>query len=220
MTRKSRRVLSAIIIVIAIGLVAVVVFGRLLTAEDTWLCENGTWVKHGNPDSAAPATGCGDTNTNTNQTKTNETITTYQGCVDAGYPVQESYPPKCSVPGGTTFTQDIGNELEKADVIVLDTPRPNATITSPLSMSGQARGSWFFEAEFPVTLLDADGNLVAHTTARASSDWMTTDFVPFTSELTFDTPDTDTGSLILSKENPSGLPELSDELVVPVTFGD
>ncbi|EKD99470.1 MAG: hypothetical protein ACD_22C00253G0012 [uncultured bacterium] len=27
--------------------------------EDTWVCENGSWVKHGNPDSRAPTTVCG-----------------------------------------------------------------------------------------------------------------------------------------------------------------
>jgi cell wall-associated NlpC family hydrolase len=26
--------------------------------EDTWLCQNGTWVKHGNPSAAMPTSGC------------------------------------------------------------------------------------------------------------------------------------------------------------------
>lgn len=28
--------------------------------EDTWLCENGQWVKHGNPSSEKPTEGCGE----------------------------------------------------------------------------------------------------------------------------------------------------------------
>lgn len=29
-------------------------------AEDNWLCQNGQWVKHGNPSAPAPTTGCGE----------------------------------------------------------------------------------------------------------------------------------------------------------------
>jgi len=31
---------------------------RLISPEDTWLCQNGQWVKHGNPSAVAPSTGC------------------------------------------------------------------------------------------------------------------------------------------------------------------
>ena len=43
----------------------------------------------------------------------------------------------------------IGNELEKADMIRVDAPRPNQVIQSPLTVKGEARGAWFFEASFP-----------------------------------------------------------------------
>ncbi len=49
-------------IVIAILLIAVVVLGiRFFSGdEDTWLCQNGQWVKHGQPSAPQPASGCGD----------------------------------------------------------------------------------------------------------------------------------------------------------------
>ncbi|HUW21435.1 MAG TPA: hypothetical protein VMW41_02080 [Candidatus Bathyarchaeia archaeon] len=28
--------------------------------EDTWLCQNGQWIKHGNPAKPPPDTGCGE----------------------------------------------------------------------------------------------------------------------------------------------------------------
>lgn len=31
-------------------------------------------------------------------------INSFKACADAGYPIQESYPERCSVPGGKTFT--------------------------------------------------------------------------------------------------------------------
>lgn len=47
-------VLVFIVIILIIGVI------RFLTPEDTWLCQNGVWVKHGNPSAAAPTTGCGE----------------------------------------------------------------------------------------------------------------------------------------------------------------
>lgn len=37
---------------------------RSLTPEDTWICANGNWIKHGNPKNPPPTTGCGETETN------------------------------------------------------------------------------------------------------------------------------------------------------------
>jgi len=54
--------------------------------------------------------------------------------------------------------------------------------------------------------------------ATAQDDWMTEDFVEFESNLSFDEPGTETGTLILEKANPSGLEEHSDELLIPVRF--
>lgn len=36
----------------------------------------------------------------------NQGINSYEECVAAGYPIMESYPARCSVPGGKSFTQD------------------------------------------------------------------------------------------------------------------
>lgn len=42
---------------IFIGLI-VLLGARLLTPEDTWLCQDGAWVKHGNPSSPMPTGSC------------------------------------------------------------------------------------------------------------------------------------------------------------------
>lgn len=144
-------------------------------------------------------------------------VTDFDSCVAAGNPVLESYPEQC-VADGQTFTRDIGNELEKSDLIQVDAPRPGDSVTTPLTITGQARGYWFFEASFPVELLDPNGALLARGVAQAQGDWMTEDFVPFTATLTFTAPASGTGELILRKDNPSGLPENDDALQIPVTF--
>ncbi len=105
-----------------------------------------------------------------------------------------------------------------SDMIRVDTPKADETVTSPLTVSGAARGHWYFEADFPVKLYDGAGSLLAAVPAQAQGDWMTEEFVPFTATLTFDPPQTGTGTLVLEKDNPSGLPEYAASVRIPVTF--
>lgn len=148
-----------------------------------------------------------------------KTVNNFKECVDARYQILETYPRQCKTPSGKTFTEDIGNELEKRDLIRITSPRPNQLVFSPLEVTGEARGIWFFEASFPVKLYDANGKLLATAVAQAQGEWMTENFVPFKAEVVFSKPSTDTGLLVLEKDNPSGLPENADELRVPVKFG-
>ncbi len=130
----------------------------------------------------------------------------------------ESYPRQCRA-GDEIFVEDIGNELEKADLIQLDNPRPNQSIESPLIIEGQARGFWFFEGDFPVILTDWEGLIIAEGYATAQDDWMTEEFIKFKAEIEFTKPELyNRGSLILRKDNPSGLPENDDALEIPIFF--
>lgn len=145
-------------------------------------------------------------------------VSSFDECIAAGNPVMESYPRQCRMKEGKTFREDIGNELEKDDLIRISEPRPNAVIKSPLVVKGMARGSWFFEASFPVKLFDGNGDIIGRGIAQAKGEWMTTEFVLFEAELSFSMPTTTAGTLILSKDNSSGLPENEDALRVPVRF--
>ena len=103
--------------------------------------------------------------------------------------------------------------------IQVSQPAANATVTSPLAISGQAVGGWYFEASFPIKLYDAGNNLIGQTTAQAQSDWMTTAMVPFTASLTFPAQTTgSTGTLVFAKDNPSGEPANDDSYSVSVVF--
>lgn len=194
-----------ITLIVAVG--AVLLFTRLNSDEDTWLCENGIWIQHGNPSTPQATTPCDNTTT----------ITTFRECVDAGNPVMESYPRQCRS-GETTFTEDIGNELEVFDSIRIDFPHPHTVVTSPLSVSGMAVGPWFFEGSFSIVLYDADGTPLAESAAAADGAWTTENFVPFSALLSFDTPASTHGILRLYKANPSGLPAHDAQLYLPVEF--
>jgi formate-dependent nitrite reductase cytochrome c552 subunit len=123
---------------------------------------------------------------------------------------------KQSVSTNQILTPD---QIKKMNLIRIFSPQPNETIQSPLTVTGKARGSWFFEASFPVVLVNWDGLIIAHGVAKAKSDWTTTDFVPFEAKLTF-TADkkaySNKGTLILKKDNPSGLSKNDDALEIPV----
>lgn len=119
--------------------------------------------------------------------------------------------------GGPAASSSAASSISTAP-INLSQPQPNATVTSPLSVSGEAPGTWFFEASFPVRLLDGNGQEIAVMPAQAQSDWMTTDYVPFLATLTFTTPSTSTGTLVLEKDNPSGEPQNAASIQIPVQF--
>jgi len=109
------------------------------------------------------------------------------------------------------------------NVIRLVSPQPGEVITAPLTLRGEARGNWFFEASFPVTLTNWNGLIIAEGIATARGEWMTTDFVPFEAILEYERPNdigdfSRRGSLILQKDNPSGLPEHDDALEFTIFF--
>jgi hypothetical protein len=162
-------------------------------------------------------------------------ITSFTECAAAGYPVQESYPRRCTTPEGATFTEEVAQQQwvttrGNADIIRNVSVREGQTISSPLTITGEARGMWFFEASFPVVLTNWDGLIIAEVPAEAvldpsnpDSTWMTEEYVPFSATLTFTTPTpgdpaVNRGSLILHKSNASGLPEHDDAYELQVVF--
>ena len=98
-------------------------------------------------------------------------------------------------------------------------PQPGVLVTSPVTVLGTVTGGgWFFEASFPVKVLDGDGTVLGTGIAQAQADWMSTSSVPFTAIVQFTAPHGATGTVVLFKDNPSGLPEKAASLSIPVRF--
>lgn len=145
-------------------------------------------------------------------------ITSFEECVEAGNQVMESYPRKCRN-NNEIFVENIGNVVEKSDLIRVFEPLPNSVLSQPLVIRGEARGVWFFEANFPIMLTNWDGLIIGEGYATAEGEWMTEEFVPFTAIIEFIKPDLyNRGSLILQKSNPSDLRELDDALEYQIKF--
>lgn len=152
-----------------------------------------------------------------------EAVLSFEDCVEAGYPVMESYPRQCKTPDGRTYAEELPpppityNNAKPGDVVV-ENPGPGAVVGKEFRITGTARG-WYFEASFPVKVLDKDGKTLALTYATAQGDWMTAEPVPFISEL-IKIPQTYIGpaTIVLSKDNPSDMRELDASISYPITI--
>jgi hypothetical protein len=103
-----------------------------------------------------------------------------------------------------------------AEIIVVSTPAAHSTVSHQISVSGRARGTWFFEGSSPLHV-EQEGVTIATGHATATSSWMTTDFVPFTASVTIPQNIHGNVTLVLSRDNPSGLPAYDDSISIPLT---
>lgn len=110
------------------------------------------------------------------------------------------------------------SNAESEGEVVISEPTRGKRVSSPLTVRGEASGTWFFEASIPVQLIDENGNVIASTAGQVDGGWMTVDLIEFTATLHFEKPTVTRGFLVIRKDNPSGLPENDGEYRVPVRF--
>lgn len=98
--------------------------------------------------------------------------------------------------------------------------KPAPLFIRPLLLLAKPRAIGFFEASLPVKLFDASNTLIASAPATAQADWMTEKLVPFGATLNFAATSTSAtdGYLVISKDNPSGLPEHDASISIPIKF--
>lgn len=102
--------------------------------------------------------------------------------------------------------------------IIIDLPKENEKVKSPLKISGKAKGNWFFEAEFTAELYDKNDNFMGKAILVAKDEWMTENFVSFEGVLEFSGYQTDFGKLYFLSNNASGLPEHQKIFQMSVQF--
>lgn len=103
-----------------------------------------------------------------------------------------------------------------ANMIVVDNVKPGVNVLPEFKVFGQARGTWYFEASFPVEVLDANGTRITMGHAEAQSDWMTEDFVPYIAEVKIENGYSGPATLVLHKDNPSGEPSRDASVSIPI----
>ncbi len=154
------------------------------------------------------------------------TVTDFASCVAAGNPATMTSPRTCRA-GNVLYTEKMPVEQPatkefssaKGVTVRLHDWTSQKAVASPLTVTGEIPGNWSFEASFPVSIIDSTGKTLAQTPARLQGNWMTTNYVPFTVTLTFTSPATGkAGTLVLQKDNPSGLSKNDDLITIPVVF--
>jgi hypothetical protein len=112
----------------------------------------------------------------------------------------------------TTYKSSKGVE------VALYKPATNARVSNPVAVLGEVPGSWSSEAQFPVILKDSTGRVIARATGQVLGDWMTDQLVPFSAKLVYSGAPTGTGTLVLERDNPSGMATNDDFVTIPIRF--
>ncbi len=113
---------------------------------------------------------------------------------------------------------DIVYTNASADNIRVALPSPGAVTGRTFVVVGEARGTWYFEASFPIKVIGANGETLTTAIAQAGSEWMTRDFVPFTAPVTIPESYSGPATLVLMKDNPSGEPIHDASFSFPITI--
>ena len=120
--------------------------------------------------------------------------------------------------GGEDSLADQAITLDETAELTVTEPLADDVVTSPLAIAGEAMGPWYFEASFPIKLVDEDGGVLAESSSAADGEWTTEEMVPFTASLDFDAAGAEFGYLLFGQANPSGLPDGEEWVKLPVRF--
>ncbi len=116
-----------------------------------------------------------------------------------------------STPPVSTSTQPLSAR------VVVTSPAAGATVSKTFTVTGKAPGPWYFEASFPIKIVDANNNFIGQGIAQAQSDWMVVSDVAFIAPVTT-TGYTGPATLVLMRDNPSGMPENDDSISIPIVI--
>lgn len=129
--------------------------------------------------------------------------------------------PTSTPPAATSTPATPASSTVGTTGLVVTAPAPNASVSSPLQVTGYITGQdrWTaFEAQAgTVQLLDGNGAQLAISPLTAVGEWMQPR-VNFQTSLTFSMPITPTGTLVFRNENASGMPAYAREFRMPVNF--
>lgn len=129
--------------------------------------------------------------------------------------------PSDSINNGSSSATSTDSDSTAGGMISIATPKVNSSVSSPISLAGQAKGGWYFEASAPVKVINKSGQTLGEGHIQATGDWMTPEFVPFTGSVSYTLPSGATsteGFVVFMNDNPSGDPARELTVRVPVVL--
>ena len=116
----------------------------------------------------------------------------------------------------TSVPKDQKPQLPLSESVQVQTPGAGATVENTFTIAGSAPNSWYSEAVFPIQVRDVSDNVIGRGQGHAQSDWTIPGAVVFTSSITLDGIYKGAATLILMRDNPSGLPQNDDSVTIPI----
>ncbi len=135
-------------------------------------------------------------------------------------PKNSQLPPKGDTQGDTT-NNNSNTPPPANQMITITSPKEGDTVdaTNGFTVTGQAKGNWYFEATAPIAIYAKNGIKLTETYISAQGEWMTTNFVPFSGTISpFLTNGATEGYIEFSNSNPSDNEGFRRSLRVNVKF--
>lgn len=117
-----------------------------------------------------------------------------------------------------TKTDTIPMVTGNKDDLVLFSIAPGSKVSGTMTATGSVKNAYFFEANIGVNILDANKNLLKAGNGTATTDWMTSGPVSFTTSLNFTGLPAGPGFIEIKNDNPSGDPTKDKSIFIPVVI--
>ena len=197
-----------LILLVIIAVAGIILGVRIFSGEDNWICQNGEWVKHGNPNSPKPEIKC----------EGEFVMGNYWVCRDGewikfGNPSAEKPIGNCekAVENEPIPIENQSQTVEEANIII-SSPTENATVSSPFNVEGKAR---VFENVVSIKLEDKNGKILFQGATNAQSPEMG-QYGPFRKEIKYTTSQTE-GILEVFESSAKDGSEIN-KVIIPVKF--
>jgi len=105
----------------------------------------------------------------------------------------------------------------KNDLVSFSIP-VGSTVSGTQTATGTVTGGYFFEGNIIIRILDGSKNILRTTHGTATTDWMTSGPVSFTTNLDFTGITTGPGYIEIHNDNASGLPANDKSILVPIVI--
>jgi len=188
--QKEKKSYAGIIMIIVILVITIGSVWIWYGNRGAWVCKNGEWVMQGETDKEKPTKVC-------------------KGKVI----VQSQDRQK---PDAKMVKLDSEKVAEGIDIRV-KTPHVNATVSSPIQITGEAK-DWYVEGAFSVELIDATGEVIGMGTAKIKGDENLDEYVDFNAEIKFKQGDAKSGDIIFYRSDPTGESKSIGTFSFPVFF--
>ena len=131
---------------------------------------------------------------------------------------ESAHPAPAHTVSAPAVTPSVPSDAPLSARVVLFSPLPSSSVSRSFDVSGQAPGQWFFEAQFPIQVRDGRGNVIGRTTGHTDGDWMSEGVIPFAAHVELGVSYHGKATLVLLKDNLSGLPERDDSVSIPIVI--